>query len=89
VINSVKIKVLLDLGSLVNYISGSAALRAGLRPLRKIDIYQLYIVNRAEMPQNATITHDTTATINIKGRSMQVYLDIFGLAAYNIILGLL
>jgi hypothetical protein len=87
--NSIKIKVLLDLGSLVNYILESAALRARLRPLRKIDLYQLYIVNRVEMPQNATITYDTTATINIKGRSMRVYLGVFGLAAYDIILGLL
>jgi hypothetical protein len=41
------------------------------------------------MLQNATITYDTTATINIKGRSIRVHLDVFGLAAYNIILGLL
>jgi predicted aspartyl protease len=65
--NGVKIKALLDLGSSANYISGSAALRAGLRPLRKIDPYQLYVANGAEMPQNATVTYDTIATINIKG----------------------
>jgi hypothetical protein len=39
VINSVKIKILLNLGSLVNYILGSAALRARLRPSLKIDLY--------------------------------------------------
>jgi hypothetical protein len=49
VMNGVKMKALLDLGSLVNYILGSAALRAGLRPLRKIDLYQLYVVNGVEM----------------------------------------
>jgi hypothetical protein len=81
-------KALLDSGSSVNYISGSAALRARLRPLQKTDLYQLYIVNGVEMLQNATITHDTIAMINIKGRSMRVHLDIFGLAAHDIILGL-
>jgi hypothetical protein len=48
--NGVKMKALLDLGSSANYILGSAALRARLRPLWKIDLYQLYVANGVEMP---------------------------------------
>jgi hypothetical protein len=41
------------------------------------------------MLHNATVTHNTTATISIQGIDIEVHLDVFGLAAHNIILGLL
>jgi transposase InsO family protein len=87
-VDGVRMKALLDSGSSANYISGSAVLRAGLRASRKKDTYQLHVANGAEMPQDATITHETIATIRIQGQSKRIHLDVFGSAAHDIILGL-
>jgi transposase InsO family protein len=81
-------KALLDSGSSANYISGSAALRAGLRPLLKQESYRLHVASGAEMPHDAAVTHETTAMVTIQNYNMRIPLDVFGSAADDIILGL-
>ena len=79
---------LLDSGSQANYISGRAMLRAGLKPQSKEIPYPLHVANGEEMPQGSRITHEVTTRINIQGDQRKQTLDVFGLAAHDIILGL-
>jgi hypothetical protein len=58
-------KALLDLGLLVNFISGTAALRAGLKPYWKQEPYFLYIANGEEMPIKLGITYALVIKLNI------------------------
>jgi hypothetical protein len=58
-------KVLLDLGLLANFISGTAALRARLKPYWKQELYFLYIANREEMPIKLGITYTLVTKLNI------------------------
>jgi hypothetical protein len=55
----------LDLGLLANFISGTAVLRAGLKPYRKQEPYFLYIANREEMPTELGITYAIVTELNI------------------------
>jgi hypothetical protein len=63
-------------------------LRAGLKPYRKQEPYFLYIANREEMPTESGITYAIVTELNIQGHQEKIHLDVFSLAAHNIILGL-
>jgi len=81
-------KALLDLGSQANYISGPALLKAGLRPRSKEILYPLHVANGEEMPGESVIKHEVETKISTQGNHVEQTLDVFGLAAHDIILGL-
>jgi transposase InsO family protein len=81
-------KALLDSGSSANFISGTAALRAGLKPYRKQEPYFLHVANGEEMPIESGITHALVTKLNIQGHQEKIHLDVFGLAAHDVVLGL-
>jgi hypothetical protein len=58
-------KALLDLGLSANFISGTAALRAGLKPYQKQEPYFLYVANGEEMPIELGITYALRTKLNI------------------------
>jgi hypothetical protein len=87
-INRIQIKALLDSGSSANFISGTAALRAGLKPYQKQEPYFLHVANREEMPIKSGITHALRTKLNIQGHQEKINLDVFGLAAHDVVLGL-
>ena len=81
-------RALLDSGSISNFISGEAVLRAGLRPLLKKEPYPIRVANGTLMPGEPVITHEVTTLLYIQNQPMRVHLDVLGLAAKDIILGL-
>jgi hypothetical protein len=81
-------KALLDSGSSANFISGTAVLRAGLKPYRKQEPYFLHVANGEEMPTESGITHAIVTELNIQGHQEKIHLDVFSLAAHNVVLGL-
>lgn len=77
---------LIDSGSQENYISGTAVLKAGLQPVLKQTPYPITV---ADGSNGGLITHEVYEELNIMfGRISKVRLDVFGLAAHDIILGL-
>jgi hypothetical protein len=60
-------KALLDLGLSANFISGTAVLRARLKPYRKQEPYFLYVANGEEMPTELGITYAIVTELNIQG----------------------
>jgi hypothetical protein len=81
-------KAFIDLGSNNNYISEEAALRAGLQPQLKQTLYLLQVANRQRMPRELTIKHEVSTKLHIQGHQETICLDVFGLAAHDIILGI-
>lgn len=81
-------KALLDSGAQANYISGKAMLTAGLQPYLKERSYELHVANGEQMPQESLIKHEVLTTLDIQGHQWKGCLDVFGLAAHDIILGL-
>jgi hypothetical protein len=81
-------KALLDLGSSANFISRDAVLRAGLKPSLKEEPYPLYVANRERMLYELIIKHEARTKLDIQGYQEKLCLDIFSLAAHDIILGL-
>jgi transposase InsO family protein len=81
-------KAFVDSGSDNNYISGEAALRAGLQPRLKRTPYSLQVANGQRMPGESTIKHEVSTKLHIQGHQETIYLDVFGLAAHDIILGI-
>jgi transposase InsO family protein len=81
-------KALLDSGSQANYISGPALFKAGLKPRSKETPYPLHVANGAEMPGEPVIKHEVETKISVQGYHTEQTLDVFGLAAHDIILGL-
>jgi transposase InsO family protein len=81
-------KALLDSGSSANFISGDATLRAGLKPSLKKDPYPLHVANGERMPHESLIKHEVVTKLDIQGHHEKICLDVFGLAAHDIILGL-
>jgi transposase InsO family protein len=81
-------KALLDSGSSANFISGDAALRAGLKPYLKEEPYPLHVANGERMPNESIIKHEAMTKLDIQGHQEKICLDIFGLAAHDVILGL-
>ena len=81
-------QALLDSGAQANYISGKALLRAGLQPRQKQRSYELHVANGEQMPHESTIKHEVTTRLNIQGYQRRIHLDVFGLAAHDLILGL-
>jgi hypothetical protein len=81
-------KALLDSGAQANYISGKALLRAGLQPYLKPRSYELHVANGEQMPNESLILHETITELDIQGTKRKTHLDVFGLAAHDIILGL-
>jgi transposase InsO family protein len=79
---------LLDSGSQANYISGTAMVRAGLHPFLKKRPYPLHVANGERMPQESVIKHEVSTTLHIQETKWIGTLDVFGLAAHDIILGL-
>jgi hypothetical protein len=58
-------KALLDLGLSANFISGTAVLRAGLKPYCKQTPYSLHIANGERMPTELGISHAVNTELNI------------------------
>jgi hypothetical protein len=87
-INRIQIKALLDSESSANFISSTAALRARLKPYQKQEPYFLHVANREEMPIKSGITHALVTKLNIQGHQEKIHLDVFSLAAHNVILEL-
>jgi hypothetical protein len=58
-------KALLDLGLSANFISGTAVLRAGLKPYWKQEPYSLYVANGEEMLTESGITYALVTELNI------------------------
>jgi transposase InsO family protein len=81
-------KALLDSGAQANYVSGEAVLRAGLQPSLKECSYELHVANGEQMPQESLIRHEVLTTLDIQGYQWKGCLDVFGLAAHDVILGL-
>jgi transposase InsO family protein len=81
-------KALLDSGSSANFISGTAVLRAGLKPYRKQTPYSLHVANGERMPTESGISHAVNTELNIQGHQEKIHLDVFGLAAHDVVLGL-
>jgi hypothetical protein len=81
-------KALLDSGSSANFISGDATLRAGLKPSLKKDLYPLHVANGERMLHELLIKHEVVIKLDIQGHYEKICLDVFGLAAHDIILGL-
>jgi hypothetical protein len=79
---------LLDSGSQANYISWKAMTKAGLRPFRKRQSYPLHVAKGQKMPGDAIIEHEVTRILHIQDNQWKMNLDVFGLAAHDIILGL-
>jgi hypothetical protein len=63
-------------------------LRARLKPYQKQEPYFLHIANREEMPTESGITYAIVTELNIQGHQEKIHLDIFSLAAHNVILEL-
>jgi hypothetical protein len=82
-------KALLDSGSSANFISGDATLQAGLKLSLKKDLYPLHVANRERMLHESLIKHEVVIKLDIQGHYEKICLDVFGLAAHDIILGLL
>jgi hypothetical protein len=78
----------LDSGSLANFISRDATLRAGLKPSLKKDSYLLHVANRERMLYKLLIKHEVVTKLDIQEHYEKICLDVFSLAAYDIILGL-
>jgi hypothetical protein len=83
-------KALIDSGSQDNYISKEMMIRAGLYPSQKPDheVYTALTASGRPMPGNTTIDEEVTATIQIQKRQWTISLDVLGLAAHDIVLGL-
>jgi hypothetical protein len=71
-----------------NYISEEAALRAELQPQLKQTPYLLQVANGQRMPRKLTIKHEVSTKLYIQEHQETICLDVFGLAAHNIILGI-
>jgi hypothetical protein len=82
-------KALLDSGSSANFISRDATLQARLKLSLKKEPYLLHVANGERIPHKLLIKHKVVTKLNIQGHYKKICLDVFGLAAYNIILGLL
>jgi hypothetical protein len=78
----------LDSGSSANFISGDAVLKARLKPYLKKEPYPLHIANRERMPNKSIIKHKAVTKLDIQEHQEKIFLDVFGLAAHNVILGL-
>jgi hypothetical protein len=87
-VRGVQIKAFVDLGSNNNYILGEAALRAGLQPQLKQTPYSLQVANRQRIPRESIIKHEVSTKLHIQGHQETICLDVFSLAAHNIILGI-
>jgi transposase InsO family protein len=81
-------KALLDSGSQANYISGKALFEAGLQPYQKREPYPLHVANGQRMPDESMIRREIVVKLSIHGHQEEICLDVFGLAAHDIILGL-
>ena len=81
-------KALLDSGSQANYISGPALFKAGLRPRRKEIPYPLHVANGEKMPRESVIRYEVETEVSIQKHRVKQNLDVLGLAAHDIILGL-
>jgi hypothetical protein len=81
-------KAFIDSESNNNYISEEAALRAGLQPQLKQTPYSLQVANRQRIPRESTIKHKVSTKLHIQEHQETICLDVFGLAAHNIILGI-
>jgi transposase InsO family protein len=79
---------LLDSGSQSNYVSGQAMMRAGLHPFQKEQSYPIHVANGQRMPGESVIRHEVMTTLHIQDKQWKVNLDVFGLAAHDIILGI-
>jgi predicted aspartyl protease len=64
-VRGVQIKAFVDLGSDNNYISGEAALRAGLQPRLKRTPYLLQVANGQRMPRESIIKHEVSTKLYI------------------------
>jgi hypothetical protein len=64
-VRGVRIKAFVDSGSDNNYISGEAALRAGLQPQLKQTPYLLQVANRQRMPGELIIKHEVSTKLHI------------------------
>jgi hypothetical protein len=62
---------------------------AGLKLSLKKDPYLLYVANRERMLYKLLIKHEVVIKLNIQGYYEKICLDVFSLAAHDIILGLL
>ena len=82
-------QALVDSGSQANYVSAHAVERAGLKPQRKQQPYPLHVANSEPMPNEERITHEVRQVkLSIQEHKEKIDLDVFGLATYDIILGL-
>jgi hypothetical protein len=64
-VRGVWIKAFINSESNNNYISGEAALRAGLQPQLKQILYSLQVANRQRMPKESTIKHEVSTKLHI------------------------
>jgi hypothetical protein len=81
-------KALLDSGSQANYISRKALFEARLQPYQKQEPYPLHVANRQRIPDESIIRREIVVKLSIHGHQEEIYLDVFSLAAHDIILGL-
>jgi hypothetical protein len=80
---------LLDSGAQLNYLSASAAWKAGLKPQRQGEPYPLQVANRQPMPGEGEITHEVIRVpLQIQQHLEEITLDVFSMATHDIILGL-
>ena len=80
---------LLDSGAQSNYISSRAVWQAGLKPQRKQNPYPLTVANGEPMPAESEITHEVLSIpLQIQDHMEHLDLDAFGMATYDVILGL-
>jgi hypothetical protein len=88
-VKDVQLKALLDSGAQGNYISRTAADRAGLSPRYKKNPYPLRVANGEPMPGEDKVTLEVRgAPIRLQHHEEKLDLDILGTAAHDVILGL-
>jgi transposase InsO family protein len=61
---------------------------AGLQPYQKREPYPLHVANGQRMPDESMIRREIVVKLSIHGHQEEICLDVFGLAAHDIILGL-